>query len=124
MLKKVPPLVGPPVNVNITDCQSPEVSVRPPKSTDGERNRGVKLMPTLFNCRWMISNVRARSGLPDVVVNANVNSPTPGQLKIFELPELGLSGPPVHPFFFKSAIVFVWLKPSARTALRTPPRTA
>ena len=39
-------------------------------------------MPTLLSCLWMISNVRARSGLPDVVVKANDNCPTPGQLKI------------------------------------------
>ena len=66
-------------------------------------------MPTLFNCLWMISNVRARSGLPDVVVNWNDSSPTPGQLKIFELPALGVSGPPVQPFFFSSAMTFFWL---------------
>ena len=111
MPKNVAELVGPPVNVNITDCQSPPVSTPPPKSTAAEMKRGVKLIPTLFNCLCRISNVKARSGLPDVVVNWNVSSPTPGQLKIFELPALAVSGPPVQPFFFSSAMAFFWLNP-------------
>ena len=57
----------------------------------------------------MISYVWARSGLPDVVVKANLSSPTPGQLKSLLLLPLGVSGPPVHPFFFSSAIAFFWL---------------
>ena len=57
----------------------------------------------------MISNVRERSGLPEVVVNGNDSLPTFGQLKILLLPELGVSGPPVQPFFFSSAIAFRWL---------------
>src|SRR5919106_4666821 len=105
----VPGPVGSLRNVNITACQSPEVSVPPPKSTAGEMKRGVNSIPTLLSCLWMISNVRARSGLPDVVVKANLSSPTPGQLKIFEFEPLGVSGPPVQPFFFKSAIAFRWL---------------
>ena len=109
MPKNVAALVGPPMKVNITDCQSPLVSVPPPNSTAGEMNRGVNSMPTLFNCFWMISYVRARSGLPDVVVKANESLPTFGQLKMFEFPALGLSGPPVQPFFFSSAIAFLWL---------------
>ncbi len=57
----------------------------------------------------MISNVSARSGLPDVVVKANESWPTSGQLKIFELLAVGLSGPPVQPFFFSRAMTFLWL---------------
>ena len=72
-------------------------------------NRGVNSMPIAFGWRWTISNVSARSGLPEVVVNANLSSPTPGQLKIFELLALGVSGPPVQPPFFKIAIAFRWL---------------
>ena len=81
------------MNVNSTDCQSPEVSVPPPNSTAGEMNRGVNSMPTLFICFWMISNVSARSGLPDVVVKANESLPTFGQLKMLEFPAAGLIGP-------------------------------
>ena len=74
------------MNVNRTICQSPEVSVPPPNSTAGEMNRGVSSIPTLLSCFWMISNVSARSGLPDVVVKANESLPTFGQLKMLELP--------------------------------------
>src|ERR687891_1501628 len=109
MPKNVPGPVGSLRNVNITACQSPEVSVPPPKSTAGEMNRGVNSIPTLLSCRWMISNVRARSGLPDVVVKANESWPTPGQLKILVFEPLGVSGPPVQPFFLSSAIAFRWL---------------
>ena len=112
------------MNVNMTAWQSPEVSIPPPKSTAGEMKRAVNSIPTLFNCRWMISNVEARSGLPDVVVKANVSWPTPGQLKIFEFPELGVSGPPVHPFFFRIAMAFRWLNFHLLVPARTPARTA
>ena len=109
MLAKLPVFDGLLRNVNITTSQSPLVSVPPPKRTAGEMKRAVNSMPMLFSWRWMISYVRARSGLPDVVVNANFSSPTPGQLKIFELPADGVSGPPVQPFFLSSAIAFRWL---------------
>jgi hypothetical protein len=97
------------MNVNMIICQSPFVSVPPPKRTAGEMNRAVSSTPTLLSCLWMISKVNARSGLPDVVVNSNDSLPTVGQLKIRELSEAGRSGPPVQPFFFSSAMTFRWL---------------
>ena len=115
--------VGPPMKVNRTNCQSPEVRVPPPNSTAGEMNRGVSSMPTLLSCFWMISYVSARSGLPDVVVKANESLPTFGQLKMLEFPALGLSGPPVHPFFFSRAMAFFWLNFHFDTA-SCPARTA
>src|SRR6478735_8325979 len=111
MLAKLPVFDGLLRKVNITICQSPEVRVPPPNSTAAEMNRGVSSMPTLLSCLWMISNVSARSGLADVVVNANDSLPTFGQLKMSELLAVGLSGPPVQPFFFSRAITFFWLKP-------------
>ena len=109
MLAKLPVCDGELMNVNRTICQSPEVSVPPPNSTAGEMNRGVSSIPTLLSWFWMISNVCARSGLPDVVVKTNESLPTFGQLKMLELPAVGLSGPPVHPFFFSRAMTFLWL---------------
>src|SRR6476659_1814315 len=109
MLAKLPVFDGLLWKVNRTICQSPEVRVPPPNSTAGEMNRGVSSIPTLLSCFWMISKVSARSGLPDVVVNANESLPTFGQLKMLELLADGLSGPPVHPFFFSRAITFRWL---------------
>ena len=67
-------------------------------------------MPTDLSWRWMTSNVRARSWLPDVVEKRNDSLPTPGREKILSLPALGLSGPPVQPFAYSVLMTFVWLK--------------
>ena len=75
-------------------------------------NRGTSSMPTLFSCRWMISNVRARSWLPVVVKNRNDSLPTLGHEKMLLFPALGLSGPPVQPCALSRSITACWLKAS------------
>ena len=57
----------------------------------------------------MISNVSARSWLPVVVVKRNQSLPTSGQLQMLGCSAEGVSGPPVQPFFFSSAMTFFWL---------------
>jgi hypothetical protein len=87
---------GEPTHAKSMRSQSRDGSVVP-NITPAVWNRGTSSMPTDFSCRWMISNVRARSWLPVVVKNRNDSLPTFGHEKILSLPELGLSGPPVQP---------------------------
>src|SRR4249919_2205100 len=99
---------GEPTHANSIRSQSREGSVVP-NMTPPVWNRGTSSMPTDFSCRWMISNVRARSWLPVVVKNRNDSLPTFGQEKMLLLPALGLSGPPVHPWALSVLITFAWL---------------
>ena len=87
---------GEPTHANSIRSQSRDGSVVP-NMTPPVWNRGTSSMPTDLSCRWMISNVRARSWLPVVVWNRNDSLPTFGHEKILSLPALGLSGPPVQP---------------------------
>ena len=57
---------GEPTHVKSIRSQSRDGSVVP-NMTPPVWNRGTSSMPTDFSCRWMISNVRARSWLPVVV---------------------------------------------------------
>src|SRR6185436_167231 len=104
---------GEPTHAKSMRSQSRDGSVVP-NMTPPVWNRGTSSMPTDFNCRWMISNVRARSWLPVVVKNRNDSLPTFGHEKILSLPALGLSGPPVQPCALRMLITFGWL--NRRTA--------
>src|ERR1044072_464666 len=99
---------GEPTHANSIRSQSREGRVVP-NMTPAVWNRGTSSMPTDFSCRWMISNVRARSWLPVVVKNRNDSLPTFGHEKILSLPALGLSGPPVEPWLFIVLITPAWL---------------
>src|SRR5688500_9421220 len=99
---------GEPTHAKSMRSQSRDGSVVP-NITPAVWNRGTSSMPTDFSCRWMISNVRARSWLPVVVKNRNDSLPTFGHEKILSLPELGRSGPPVQPLPLSVLITFAWL---------------
>src|SRR6266508_1017950 len=100
-------VAGLPTHVNMSRSQSCDGRVVP-NSVPATWNLARSSMPTDFSCRWMISNVSARSWLPVVVPKRNDSLPTFGQDQIAELFAEGLSGPPVQPFAFSVLMTFVW----------------
>src|SRR5215213_5628681 len=99
---------GEPTHANSIRSQSRDGSVVP-NMTPAVWNRGDSSMPTDLSCRWMISNVRARSWLPVVVKKRNDSLPTFGHEKILSLPALGRSGPPVQPWPLSVLMTLAWL---------------
>src|SRR6186713_1760783 len=87
---------GLPTHVNMIRSQSRDGSVVP-NSVPATWKRGTSSMPTDFSCRWMISNVRARSWLPVVVEKRNDSMPTFGHDQMSLLFADGVDGPPVQP---------------------------
>src|SRR5919106_6824294 len=92
-------VAGEPTHVNMIRSQSREGSVVP-NSVPATWNLAFSWMPTDFSCRWMISNVNARSWLPVVVPKRNSSLPTFGHVQILSLFAAGRSGPPVQPRAF------------------------
>ena len=73
--------------------QSLDGSVVPKRRPAGWK-RGTSSMPTDFSCRWMISNVRARSWLPAVVEKRKLTAcRRPGTRRCRSFPALGAVGP-------------------------------
>ena len=91
---------GEPTHENSIRSQSRDGSVSPNR-TPPAWNRGTSSIPTLFSCRWMISNVSPRSWLPAVVWKRNDSLPTRGHEKMSLLLAFGVSGPPVQPCAFR-----------------------
>src|SRR5215218_3898219 len=87
---------GEPTHANSIRSQSRDGSVVP-NMTPAVWNRGTSSMPTDLSCRWMISNVRARSWLPVVVEKRNDSLPRFGHDQMSLLFAEGADGPPVQP---------------------------
>src|SRR5215208_8013566 len=94
---------GEPTHANSIRSQSRDGSVVP-NIVPATWKRGTSSMPTDFSCRWMISNVRARSWLPVVVEKRNDSLPTFGHDQMSLLFADGELGPPVQPFAFSRLI--------------------
>src|SRR6476659_1705873 len=88
--------------------QSPDGRICPKTRVFGPKF-GTSSMPTLLSCFCMTSKASARSWLPLVVVKRKLSLPTLGQLQMAEFDADGVSGPPVHLFFFRRAMTAFWL---------------
>ena len=95
---------GEPTHANSIRSQSRDgsASLTPPVW-----NRGTSSMPTDLSCRWMISNVRARSWLPVVVGTGTTACRRSGTRRSCRCPRS--APPPVQPLPLSVLITFAWL---------------